>query len=318
MQGTILEFLKKSAEYVSGDYMSQRIGISRQALWKHIQDLKEIGYHIEAVPHLGYRLLSAPDRLFTFEVAHALGTSFIGRRISYLDRVDSTMNACVRLGMDGAPEGTVVIAESQTRGRGRMGRLWESPKYKGIYLSLLLRPKLSPSQASLLTLMISVSVVTAIERVTTLAPRIKWPNDVYIGSKKVAGILTELNAEMDRINFLVIGLGINVNNDKNTLPQGAISLKEEKGELVSRLSLVQQLLREIEKDYCQLRTSGPEEMRHRWRALSMTLGERVKVAGASRQIEGMALDIASDGALIIKTDAGIKEKVYAGDVLLCR
>jgi len=318
MQGTILDFLKKSAEHVSGDYIAARIGISRQALWKHIQDLKEMGYHIDAVPHLGYRLLEAPDRLFTFEVSHGLGTRFIGSRVNYLDRVDSTMNACVRLGMDGAPEGTIVIAESQTRGRGRMGRLWESPKYKGIYLSLLLRPALSPSQASLLTLMASVSVATAIERLAGLPARIKWPNDVYIGSRKAAGILTELNAEMDRINFIVIGLGINVNNDKDTLPPGATSLKEEKGRKISRLQLVQQVLREMEKDYCRMRAHGPEEMLKRWKAMSITLGRRVKVHGSPKLIEGEAVGIGQDGALLVRTDAGIRERVYAGDVIHCR
>lgn len=318
MQGEILDFLKKSDGYVSGDYISQRLGISRQALWKHIQDLKEIGYQIEAVPHEGYRLLESPDRLFSFEVSHGLQTKFMGRKITYLDRVDSTMNACVRLAMENAPEGAVVIAESQTRGRGRIGRMWESPKYKGVYASFLLRPKLSPAEVPLLTLMTSVSAVTALTRVTGLEPRIKWPNDILIGHRKAAGILTELSAETDRVNFAVIGIGINVNNDRETLLPNATSLKEETGAKVSRLAVVQSLLGEIEKDYVYLRARGPEQMLKKWRALSMTLGRRVKVQGEKRHIEGEALDIDADGALLVRTDSGIREKVYAGDVIHCR
>jgi BirA family biotin operon repressor/biotin-[acetyl-CoA-carboxylase] ligase len=318
MQGVILDFLKKTDGFVSGDVISQHLKISRQALWKHIQDLKEIGYCIEAVPHEGYRLAGVPDRLFSFEVAHGLGTKFMGARVSYLDRVDSTMTACVRLAMEGAPEGTVVIAESQTRGRGRLGRVWDSPKYAGVYLSLLLRPELAPAQAPLLTLMTAVSVAEAVEHSCGIALRIKWPNDLFAGTKKVAGILTELSAETDRVNFAVIGVGINVNNEKDALVSGATSLKEAGGTQVNRLGLVQNLLRGIEKDYCHMQQRGPRDILKRWRMRSETIGRRVRVERPKRPVEGKAVDIDADGALLIQTDAGKTEKIYAGDVIHCR
>ncbi len=158
MREKILDFLKRKSDYISGDQIASRLNITRQALWKHIQELKESGYDIVAVPHLGYRLESTPDRLFGFEVLHGLNTEFIGKKIHYFDSVTSTMDVAMHLGIKGAPEGTLVLSESQTRGKGRLGRNWFSPKYKGIYLSLILRPKILPSQASMFTLLTAVSI----------------------------------------------------------------------------------------------------------------------------------------------------------------
>lgn len=219
----IIDFLKKKPDYVSGDMLAQRLGISRQALWKHIQELKDSGYEITAVPHLGYRLSSSPDRLYESELSKDLNTKFIGRRIYYFDTVSSTMEVAMQLGLKMAPSGTLVVAESQTKGKGRLGRNWFSPKYKGIYASLIIRPRLLPSQAPILTLLCAVSICEAIKEVVSVDVSIKWPNDLLLGNKKIGGILTELNAEMDEINFLVIGIGLNVNNDKKAcLPRRAV------------------------------------------------------------------------------------------------
>jgi len=318
MQEIILDFLRGKDEYVSGDSISQKIGISRQALWKHIQELKDVGYDIVAVPHLGYKLESSPDRLFSFEVARGLDTKSIGKKIHYYGSVPSTMDVGMELGTKGAPSGTLVVAESQTKGKGRLGRIWFSPKYKGIYFSLILRPKLSPDKAPVLTLLAAVAVCEAIKANTGLDTQIKWPNDIIFGARKVGGILTELNAEMDEINFIVIGIGLNVNNDKKALISGAISLKEVKKENISRVGLLQEILRKIEVNYNLLERKGPLLIIQKWREHSVTLGRRVKVYSHREHVEGEAADIDSDGGLLIRKDSGLTHKVMAGDVVHCR
>jgi len=318
MREKILDFLRKKDGYVSGDQISQRLNITRQGLWKHIQEMKDSGYDIVAVPHLGYRLEGSPDRLFDFEVARDLHTKFIGKKIHYFESVSSTMDIAAELGMKHAPEGAIVLAESQTRGKGRLGRSWFSPKYKGIYFSLILRPKVLPSAAALLTLLAAVSVCEAIKEVTGLDPGIKWPNDILLHHKKIGGILTELNAETDRVNFLVLGIGLNVNNDKKALISGATSLQEQKKEHIHRVELLQAILRRIEKNYLSFQDKGSKPIIEKWREHSLTLGKRVKVYCHRAHIEGEALDIDADGGLLIRKDSGVTSKVMAGDVLHCR
>jgi len=318
MREKILEFLKKKQEYASGEEISQRLGITRQALWKHIQELKEIGYDIVAVPHLGYQLKSIPDRLFAFEVSGGLNTKFIGRKIYYFDVLASTMDAAMQLGIKGVAEGALVLAESQTKGKGRLGRSWFSPKYKGIYLSLLLKPKILPAGASILTLLAAVSICEAIKEITGLDARIKWPNDILIGHKKLGGILTELSAEMDEINFVIIGIGLNVNNDKKTLVSAATSLKEQKRENINRIYLLQEILRRIEANYLLFQEKGAQPIIEKWRDYGITLGRRVKVYCQEEHIEGNAIDIDADGGLLVRKDSGVTLKVMAGDVVHCR
>ncbi|MFA5276168.1 MAG: biotin--[acetyl-CoA-carboxylase] ligase [Candidatus Omnitrophota bacterium] len=318
MQEKILEYLSNKDDYVSGDAISARLGISRQALWKHIQELRDAGYDIVAVPHLGYRLKEAPDRLFEFEVTRNLGTKFVGKKIYYFDSVASTMNEALKLGITGAQEGTLVLAETQTKGKGRLGRVWFSPKYKGIYMSLILRPKIPPSEASILTLLSAVSVCEAVKKICAVDAQIKWPNDILIGNKKLGGILTELNAETDRVGFISIGIGLNVNNDKKNLILGTTSLKEHKKEGISRIELLRELLRQLEADYLLFQHKGPASIIARWREYSTTLGRRVKVYTHSKHYEGQALDIESDGSLIIRNDSGLNIKITAGDVMHCR
>ena len=318
MKEKILDYLNKKHDYLSGDQISKHLGISRQGLWKHIQELKDSGYQIVAVPHLGYRLESCPDRLFVFEVARGLNTKFIGKKIHYFDYLSSTMDLAMQLGMDGAAGGSVVLAESQIKGRGRLGRDWFSPKYKGIYLSLILRPRILPAACPILTLMSAVSICEAVKEVIGLDAQIKWPNDVLIHHKKVAGILTEMNAEVDKVNFVVIGIGLNVNNDKKSLIAGATSLKQEQGVEISRVFLLQELLRRIENNYLLLEDKGSSEIVNKWRNFTLTLGTRVKVDYQNKHIEGQATDIDSDGALLIRKDSGLTQKISSGDVTACR
>jgi BirA family biotin operon repressor/biotin-[acetyl-CoA-carboxylase] ligase len=318
IQEKILDFLKRKPDYVSGDQISHRLGITRQALWKHIQILKDSGYDIVAVPHLGYRLISSPDRLMPLEVTRELNTKFMGKKIYYFDTVSSTMDIALQLGIKGSPEGTVVLAETQTKGRGRLGRNWFSPKYKGIYLSLILRPKILPNQTPLLTLMSAVSICEAVKEKMGLTTQIKWPNDILIHHKKLGGILTELNAETDLSRFVVIGIGLNVNNDKKTLPAGATSLKEQRKEKMSRLDLLQEILRKIEANYLIFQKKGTKPIIDKWRDWSVSLGRRVRVICQKEHIEGEALDIDIDGGLLIRNDAGLTQKMMAGDVVHCR
>ncbi len=318
IQDKILEILRRKHEYASGEEISESLKISRQALWKHIQELRDLRYDIVAVPHLGYQLVSSPDRFFPSEITHGLNTKFLGKKIHYFESVSSTMDLAIQLGMRGSPEGTLVVAETQTKGRGRLGRNWISPKHKGIYLSLILKPEILPAQSPVITLLVSISICEAIKEITGLDAKIKWPNDIFIQNKKIGGILTELNAEMDRIHFLVIGIGLNVNNDKNSLLPGAISLKEAKLENISRVGLAQEVLRKIEKDYLSFQKQGSQEIINRWRNYNITLGRRVKISCHKEHLEGCAVDIDNDGGLLIRDDSGLIQKVMAGDVVHCR
>lgn len=318
MQEKILDFLRKKDEYISGEEISRALKISRQALWKHIQELRNMDYDIVAVPHLGYRLISSPDRLLPAEISHGLNTKFIGKKICYFETLSSTMDIAVQLGMQAAPEGTIVLSEAQTKGRGRLGRTWVSPKYQGIYLSLLLRPKILPTQSPILTLIVAVSICEAIKEGAGLDARIKWPNDILIHNKKVGGILTELNAEMDEVRFIIIGIGLNVNNDKKALVSCATSLKEQKKENINRVELLQEILRKIEANYLLFRGRGSPPIIEKWHDYNITLGKRVKVFLHNEHIEGEALGIDTDGGLLLRKDSGLTQKVTAGDVVHCR
>ena len=318
MQGKILDFLKRRPDYISGEELSSHLKISRQALWKHIQELKGIGYDIVAVPHLGYRLISSPDRLFPQEVNYQLNTKFIGKKIFYFEAVLSTMDIAMQLGIKGYPCGTVVLAETQTKGRGRLSRQWYSPKYKGIYLSLILRPKIPPNHTPILTLMAAISIVEAIKETAGLDAKIKWPNDILLHNEKLGGILTELNAEMDMIRFVIVGIGLNVNNDRKALLANATSLKEQKKEDIDRVSLLKEMLRKIEANYAVFQEKGSLTIVEKWRQFSITLGKRVKIICQKGHLEGEAVDIDTDGGLLLRKDSGIVEKIMAGDVVHSR
>jgi BirA family transcriptional regulator, biotin operon repressor / biotin---[acetyl-CoA-carboxylase] ligase len=320
MREKIIELLKKNREYVSGDQISHRLGITRQALWKHIQELKDSGYEIVAVPHLGYRLDALPDRLFEHEIKSGLNTHTIGRWVHYFEALSSTMGAATQLALDAAPEGTIVVAETQTKGKGRLGRSWFSPRHKGIYCSLILRPGGVPSEASLLTLLTAVSIIEALKEQAGAGAKIKWPNDIYLGTKKLGGILTELNAEMDRINFVIVGFGLNVNNEKKSLISGATSLKSflDRTEPINRVGLLQEIMRRMEHNYSLFQKGHGGRVLEKGRHYSCTIGTRVRVYCQTKHIEGEAVDIDSDGALLVRRDTGIIDKVTAGDVLHCR
>jgi BirA family biotin operon repressor/biotin-[acetyl-CoA-carboxylase] ligase len=228
------------------------------------------------------------------------------------------MDIATAQGAAGTAEGLLVLAESQGKGRGRVGRGWYSPKAKGIYMSLLLRPDIGPAQAPVLTLLAAISVCEAVKAAAGLEAKIKWPNDILINNKKLGGILTELSAETDRVRFAVVGIGLNVNNDKGQLPEGATSLKEQKKEELSRLGVLQELLRRIEQNYFLFRKKGASPVIEKWRQFNLTLGRRVRVLYHRQHLEGQALDVDKDGGLLIRKDSGITVKVSAGDIIFCR
>jgi BirA family biotin operon repressor/biotin-[acetyl-CoA-carboxylase] ligase len=315
-QEKILEFLRRNKDYLSGEDISRHLDISRQALWQHINDLRGEGYDIVAVPHLGYRMESLPDRLFPFEVEDGLATKFIGRRIYYLDRCTSTMDIAIQLAGDNPAEGTLVISESQTKGKGRLGRHWVSPKYKGIYLTLILKPKVSPGESAVLTLLAAVSVCEALKVSSAITASIKWPNDILINNKKFGGILTEIEAELDRVHFVFIGIGLNVNNEAQELLRGAVSLRSasHSQQKFNRAEILREILRKIEENYIIFQKKGSPAILDKWKALNITLGKRVKISCGKEHTEGVAVGIDIDGGLLVRADSGKVRKFMSGDV----
>lgn len=316
MHEKLIQFLKQAQGYLSGEEISGLFHLSRSAIWKSMQDLRELGYDIVAVPHLGYRLLSVPDKLFPWEIQFKLGTKSLGKQIIYKELVSSTMDEAFQLGLQGAPDGSVVCAESQSHGRGRHGRQWISPKHKGITMSVILRLPLPPSEAAQLTLLAAVAVAEAVHAVSGLTAQIKWPNDILLNHGKVAGILTELNAEMDQVKFVVIGIGINVNTLKNQLPQLATSLKQETGKNFSRVVVMQEILRSLERWYEVFKKRGFAPVLSQWKQHSTILGQRILFTEAKGTLEGYAFDLDQDGGLLIRTDSGEIVKKMSGDVAI--
>ncbi len=318
MQERIIQFLKESDGYISGEEISQRLKMSRAAIWKHMQELRAQGYEIAAVPHLGYQLVTCPDKLLSYELESGLGTKIIGKKIIVMESVTSTMDEAFRLGNENCPEGTVVCAEAQTKGRGRLGRLWSSPKGKGLYFSFVLRPNLPLNQLAQLTLMSAVALAEAIEGISSLKPTIKWPNDILWENHKLAGILTELRAESDQVKFIIVGIGININTSSHQLPAGASSLKVAAGHSFERAQVFQAILRSLEKGYLKLLRHEFAGIMEEWKKRSATLNKRIRITDSAGIIEGVAIDLDEDGALLIRKDNGLIVKKSAGDVFLLR
>lgn len=315
METRILNFLKKNKDgYVSGEDICKKLKVSRTAVWKHIQNLRKVGYDICAQPHLGYRIESAPDVLLPDEITYGLRTKKIGQKVIAYASLGSTNVTATVFAEQEAKEGTVVVAEHQSKGKGRMGRVWESPRGEGIYASIILRPKVTPAEAGKITLMAAVSICETIRRVTGLPALIKWPNDVYIEGSKVCGILTEMNAETDRVNFIIIGFGININNTKRSLPACACSLRMKMKKKIDRVDFFKEVLSDFERHYEKIKKKEFESVIAEWREFSSTVGQRIKVKWRGDIVEGQALDIDDIGALIVRDDKGKKHHVLSGDV----
>lgn len=319
MTGDILKFLREK-EYVSGEVLAHKLNISRVAIWKQIQRLKDTGYKIISDQNLGYCLISRPDLLLPQEIQRGLSTNYIGKEIHYFPELKSTNIIAKEKALhraEGIEEGTLIIAERQSAGKGRLGRKWFSP-VGGIWLSVILYPQLSPSYISRITLMTAVAAVKAIKICTQIKSQIKWPNDILINEKKVCGILTEMSAELDIISWVVVGIGINVNIDHREFPEdiqeNTISLKEVSGKEVLRVKLVQTFLQEFEKYYEILKRREFSSVLKEWKLYSHTLGRKIRVDTGEKIITGEAVDINEEGALILKKEDGELVEILSGTI----
>jgi BirA family transcriptional regulator, biotin operon repressor / biotin---[acetyl-CoA-carboxylase] ligase len=319
----ILRALRLDDEGVSGAELSRQLGVSRAAVWARIEELRTLGYDIEASPHTGYRLLSAPNVLHADDLLSRLSkTRFIGRDIRVFQETTSTSDVIEKLARDGVEEGVVVFAESQTRGRGRLGRRWISPARKGLWFSVLLRPRLRPEAATQLTIVSATALARAIEFHTSLAPEIKWPNDIYLHGRKLAGILTEMHAELDTVKFVILGIGVDVNLGPADFPpdlrKAATSLKIETGEALDRAELAVEILHELDRDYDRLCAGRFEALADEWEERCTTIGQDVVVQVGDRRVQGRAESLDPDGALLLRTQHGHLERISGGDVTVER
>lgn len=311
----ILEkLIKNKGKPVSGEQLASELSVSRTAIWKHIKVLKDEGYMIDSSTNIGYSLNETPDTLAPGEIKAGLRTKVIGKNIKYFKETEST-NIIAREIAASVDEGTIVIAETQTAGRGRMGRKWISPE-GGIWLSIILKPRIEPVYAPRVTLMAGVSVAKTMQGFG-LPAKIKWPNDVLINGKKVCGILTEIGAEVDIIDYLVVGIGIDANVDTGTFPEdfrdNSTSLENEMGHKVNRVEFVQKLLEEFETLYTNFQKNGFPQILDEWRNMSATIGQWVKITAQARTIYGEAIGVDNEGALIVETAEGHLEKIVAGN-----
>ncbi|CAG9608282.1 biotin--[acetyl-CoA-carboxylase] ligase [Pseudoneobacillus rhizosphaerae] len=313
-------FSNNEDQYLSGQTLADTIGCSRTAIWKHIEELRKDGFELEAIRNKGYRIVKTPERVSADEIRLGLKTKYLGQSIHYEDAVDSTQRVAHRLAYDQSMEGTVVVAEEQTLGRGRMERKWYSPKYTGIWMSIILRPKIPLPKAPQLTLIAAVAVVQAIEELTELTPQIKWPNDILINGKKMTGILTELQAEADQINSVIIGMGINVNQKLEDFPielrEIATSLAIEQGVYFSRSAIIRSVLTHLEKLYFIYIEKGFFPIKILWESYAISIGKTIKARTLSNVIEGKALGITDDGVLRIEDHSGEIHYIYSADIEL--
>lgn len=307
--------------WVSGAELSTQLGISRAAIWARIEELRALGYDIAASPHQGYHLVSVPDVLHADDLLSLVsGNAVVGRDIRVFQETSSTNDIIEKLARDGVKEGVVVFAEAQTRGRGRLGRQWMSPARQGLWFSVLLRPDLRPQAATQFTVAAATALARAIREQTGLVPEIKWPNDILIRGRKVAGILTELGAEIDHIKHLTLGIGVDVNLSANDFPpelrKVATSLKIEAGHSLQRSDLAAAILHELDRDYERIRQQKFAAIADEWESHCTTLGQRVTIRLGARTLQGCAESLDDDGALLLRTEHGRLERIIGGDVSL--
>lgn len=319
----LLALRENQNQGISGAALSAQLGISRAAIWARVEELRKLGYEIEASPHQGYRLLKAPDVLHRDDLLTRLRQPrVIGRDIRVFKETTSTNDVVEKLARDGVAEGVVVFAESQTKGRGRLSRRWESSIGQGLWFSLLLRPRMEPQAATRITIAAAVSLVRALHSATGLEVTIKWPNDVQVNGRKVAGILTELSAEMDSVRYLVLGVGLNVNQSEGDFPPSlkpiATSIYRETGSFCERAPLAARILEELEADYQRITTGRFEAVADEWERHCNTLGKSVRIQVGDRQIQGQAESLDGEGALLLRTSYGNLERIIGGDVTVIK
>lgn len=313
----IIRLLKAGPGHVSGQKLSRALGVTRTAVWKHIEALRKSGYTIEASPSKGYRL-EGPLPFNGTEVSSLLKTGFIGRELRFHNEVGSTNAEAFELARNGAREGTVVMAESQAGGKGRLGRKWESPAGLNIYMSILLRPPIPPEEAHWLTFVAAVAAAEAISEFCPARPVLKWPNDVLVNGRKAAGILLEMGSEPERVHFVVMGIGVNVNMTRSMFPEyirnTATSVREAKGGEVDRSALAARLLSSVELWYKVYLAEGPVPILSEWKRYFGFEGKEIRVVSFGNAVKGVCLGVDDTGALLIREPGGAVRKIVAGDM----
>lgn len=313
-------FSQAEGEYLSGQYLAELLGCSRTAIWKHIEELRQEGFEMDAVRKKGYRIKRTPDKVTADDIRLGLKTNRFGQLIHFEETVDSTQKIALQLAYEQAAEGTIVIAEEQLNGRGRLTRKWISPKYSGVWMSIILRPNIPIPKAPQLTLLTAVALVQAIEEVSGITAKIKWPNDILINGKKVAGILTELQAEADQISSIIIGIGINVNQTETDFPEElrkiATSIRLEKKTKIKRADLIRALLVSLEKLYFIYLEKGFYPIKLLWESYAISIGKRMTARTLTQTIQGKALGITEDGILQLQDDNGKIHQIYSADIFL--
>lgn len=317
MKSEILRLLKESNTYISGQQLCEQFQVSRTAVWKVIDQLKKEGYQIEAVRNKGYRLIDSPDVMSKAEIESLMDTKWAGSNVVYYDEIDSTNNRAKEAGDNKVPHGTLFVADMQVAGKGRRGRVWQSPAGSSIYMTILLYPEISPLKAPQLTLVMAIAVAEGIKEVTGLDTKIKWPNDIVVNGRKICGILTEMSTEIDYINHVVIGAGINVNQDDfpEDIRKTASSLKMELGKQVKRSELIAAIMKSFEKDYeIFVKTEDLSGLQELYNSMLVNLDRDVKVLEPGNEYEAHALGINKTGELIVRTAEGEEKEIYAGEV----
>jgi BirA family biotin operon repressor/biotin-[acetyl-CoA-carboxylase] ligase len=320
MKYAIVKLLKDAAPgYVSGGDIGRRLDVSRTAVWKHVEELRKEGYSIEASTRCGYRLLPSGERLNAWEISCGLDTNIVGSEILYFDSLDSTNSYAGKLASEGCNEGLTVIAGKQTGGRGRLGRSWESPEEKGIYISAVIKPDMAPAESPILTFAAAVAVVDAMRKATGIKAGIKWPNDLIIDGKKVCGILLEMSSEADRVNYVIIGIGVNYSQDTGDFPaelkDKAVSLKMAAANgRFSRLSVIKAILSELDSALELIKGGFNKEILDAWREQSVTLGREVAFIMKDKGYCGMAVDITDEGRLLVDCRDGVRRELLSGEI----
>ncbi|MEZ4600421.1 MAG: biotin--[acetyl-CoA-carboxylase] ligase [Syntrophotaleaceae bacterium] len=313
-------FHDHAGEYLSGERISRDLGISRTAVWKRIEQMRSLGYRIDAVPSRGYRLASTPDILLPEEIRNGLDIRRIGREIIFFSSTDSTNNRAHELALKGASEGTVVLADAQTAGKGRLGRRWESPPGVNLYASVVLRPAIPPHHASQLTFLSAAAVARSVAQCSGLPPSVKWPNDVLLRGRKVAGLLNEIDAETERIHYLILGIGVNLNMQPDQFPPDlrypATSLAMETGNKMERLPFVRALLENLDRLYELYLQRGFAEVLPAWQEFFEMAGREVEVDCQEYRLRGRVSGLDDNGALLLKMGDGTERRVLSGDVRL--
>lgn len=317
MKTEILRYLKEADGYISGQELCERFQVSRTAVWKVVRQLEAEGYEIEAVRNRGYRLKTAGDILSRAEILSSIRGSWAGREILYLDEVDSTNTAAKKAAENGAAHGTLVVSERQTGGKGRRGRVWDSPRGTGIFMTLILRPEMAPVHASMLTLVAALAVAGGIKEYTGASSLIKWPNDIVMGGKKVCGILTEMSADPDCINYVAVGIGINVNREEfpEEIREVAASIFTETGKKTKRSLLISAVMAAFERYYeIFMKTADMSGLLEEYNGKLANCGRTVRVLDPAGEYSGTAIGIDREGELLVEMEDRTVRRVLSGEV----